>query len=216
MQTTLAANDLPGPGHMRRLGIVTDQLQDEIGLGRRADIGATAWISTPSAVRELLGPQIVGRPLHLLLAGATQKVQQKNILALEDGVSLELRTPMTVRLLQIQQALPRSLDGLANLLQAVDRLRRRLRISPGGLQDSLQRHLIHSSSTLPRHKNPRTASITDTATAPLEAGRFEQVPGSEFLTCRASYRLCEARSVSITALRLSATLCECLEDTIRA
>ncbi len=167
MQATLATNDLPSLHHVRRIGVVTDQLQDEVGLDRCAHIGASARIACPTALWKLLGSQVVCRLPHLLLASSAQEVQQQNVLALENGVAFELGAPVPVGLLQTQQLLPGPQDRIENLEPAGPQPR----ALPAGQRSWTPEFPAMTSDPwlleTPRHNDQRIPPTTDTAKAPL-------------------------------------------------
>ena len=82
VQSAFTANDFAGSFHMRQVGVVTDQLQDEVCLDRRAQLRTAARIAGPAPVRKLLRPQKVGRLAHPVLISPAQVVQQEHVLTL--------------------------------------------------------------------------------------------------------------------------------------
>ena len=136
--------------HVRRCRVVAGELQDQVGLGRRAHLGRSAREAGPGAVAALAGAQEVGQALELPAGAALQEVEGERVLGLEDGVALELSAPVTVGTLERQQVVAGRLHGVPYLPQL------------GGWRRS------PSPATSPTHPQ---AALTEAQAQPLGADR---------------------------------------------
>ena len=108
-----AQDHLARPDHVRRVAVVAGELQGEVGLHRDADVGRPSFVVGPSAARQLLAPEVLGRLLDPLLARPPEEVQGQDVLGLEDRVALELAAPVAVRPLNGKQIALRGGDSVA-------------------------------------------------------------------------------------------------------
>src|SRR5215472_11642485 len=90
---------------------IAGQLQTEIALYGRADVGGTSSVNTPAAILVLVLKNVARRFAETFLLSATQKRVQQDIVRLEGGVSLELAAPVALFMLLRKQLLAGSIDG---------------------------------------------------------------------------------------------------------
>src|SRR5206468_11054892 len=122
VQSSEPVDDVPRPGHVRRLPVVADQLQGEVGLGGGADVGGSAGEARPAARLELLAPQVLRGLSDARLAAAAEEVHRQHVLGLEDRVPLELAAPVAVFALNGKQIPARGRDRVADF-QSLCRIR---------------------------------------------------------------------------------------------
>jgi len=102
---------VPGLDHVRGVGGVSLELEDEVGLDRSAHLGRAARVEGPTAPGQLLTAQVLGGFDRTRLVGPAQEMEEEEVLGLEDGVAFELAAPVAVRPLLSEQVLAGSLDG---------------------------------------------------------------------------------------------------------
>ncbi len=101
--------DIARTGHVLALRFVSGELEGKVSLDRRRDVRIPTQKMSPAAVRQLLPPQTLSRLADLVAPAAAEELHHQDVLRLEDRVALELRTPVTVRLLKLQKVLASTL-----------------------------------------------------------------------------------------------------------
>jgi hypothetical protein len=96
--------------HVRRFRIVAHQLEREIGLHRRGDVGIAVREQRPSAARALDAAQIVGEPRLHVAVDVVEEMLEQDVLGGNGGVGLEREHEMPVRRLPAKQRSPRLID----------------------------------------------------------------------------------------------------------
>ncbi len=98
-------------GHVRRLDVVADHFQREIGFHAGAHVEGPIVNERPAAMVPLDPPQIDGdQPLELKIGLFAAKVPQEHIFGRDRRVGLELEAPMAVLVLAGEQRLRRARD----------------------------------------------------------------------------------------------------------
>ena len=106
--------------HVRRVGIVADHLQREIGLDAGADVERARVDERPAAMIALDSPEIDGdQALEFEIGLLAAKMPEQHVFGRDRRVGLELEAPMAVVTLLGEQRLRRA----GNV--ALQRLRRR-------------------------------------------------------------------------------------------
>ena len=97
------------------VGRSAGQLQREVRLHRRADVGRPARIDRPAAARELMVLDVSGTADADLVRLPAQKGHQQDIFRFEDRVAFELADPVALVFLPVQEpvagALERGVEG---------------------------------------------------------------------------------------------------------
>ena len=89
---------LAGADHVRRVDVVADHLQREIGLHRRADVEGAAVEQRPAAVLALDAAQVdADLALQLQVVRLAEIVAQQHVFGRDGGVGLQLEHPVAVR-----------------------------------------------------------------------------------------------------------------------
>ena len=95
-------------GHMRRIGVVADHLQREIGFHTGAHVEGPIVNKRPAAMVALNAPQIDGdQSLEFEIGLFAAKVSQQHIFGRDRRIGLEFETPMAVLVLTGEQRLRR-------------------------------------------------------------------------------------------------------------
>ena len=107
-RTAIREDRLARPGHVRRLDVVADHLQREIGLNAGAHVEGACVNERPAAVVPLDSPKIDGdQALEFEIGLLAAKVSQEHIFGRDRRVGLELEAPMAVLVLAGEQRLRR-------------------------------------------------------------------------------------------------------------
>ena len=105
-------------GHVRRLRIVADHLEAEIGLHRRADVEGSIMKQRPSTMCALDAAQInADLVLELGRVRLTEVLPQQNILGRNRRVGFEFEYPMPVIALLTYQCIGRAVDSAVDFAQ---------------------------------------------------------------------------------------------------
>ena len=116
----MGENGFARAAHMRRVGIVADHLEREIGLDAGAHVERACVNERPAAMVALNPPKIDGdQALELEIRLFAAKMPEQHVFGGNGGVGLELEAPMAVIALQGEQRL----RGAGNM--AFEDLRRR-------------------------------------------------------------------------------------------
>ena len=104
---------------MRRVRIITGNLQCVIRLDRAADVHLSALIQRPAALRLLMGTQ-VRRESHLegAASGSPRKVQHQDEFGGDGAVRFELEQPIALRVLRSGQGIAGSGNGTLRAMTA--------------------------------------------------------------------------------------------------
>ena len=142
----------PRAAHVRRLGIVADQLQRVVGLDRRAEVALAAGIERPAAVSTLPGAQIDPDPALERVVDVAEKMLVENVFRRDRRVGLELEDPVPVGALQLHEAAPGIVDRLGQApgrqlgrIEAARHLGRAPRLGHAFAQARSLRRLDHST-----------------------------------------------------------------------
>ena len=94
--------------HVRRVGIVADHLEREIGLDARADVERAGVDERPAAMVALDAPQIDGdQALELEIGLLAAEMAEQHVFGRDGRVGLELEAPVAVLALRGEQRLRR-------------------------------------------------------------------------------------------------------------
>ena len=100
-------NRIARTAHMRRVRIITDQLQRVVSLDRCTDIEITVMVKRPATVLGFLNsPQIDGKLALNLVVRLAKVVIEHNIFGGDRRICLKFERPMAVTLLLIEQPVP--------------------------------------------------------------------------------------------------------------
>ena len=96
-------------GHMRRIGIVADHLEREVGLDAGAHVEGPSVNERPAAMVALNAPKIDGdQSLEFEIGLFAAKMPQQHIFGRDRRIGLEFETPMAVLVLTGEQRLRRA------------------------------------------------------------------------------------------------------------
>ncbi len=110
-RAAMGENGFARTGHVRRLDVVADHLQREIGFHARAHVEGASVNERPAAMVPLDSPKIDGdQALEFEIGLLAAKVSQEHIFGRDRRVGLELETPMAVLVLAREQRLRRPRD----------------------------------------------------------------------------------------------------------
>ncbi len=146
---------LARPHHVRRIRIVADQLEGEVGLDARADVEVAAGIERPAAVVGLSGPKIDRDPALKLGIDLVEEMLEQHVLRGDGRIGLELEDPVPVGLLALLEPAAGFLDHLGELLarrseeiEAPREIGRSPGIGDGFPETGFLRHLHHFTPAL--------------------------------------------------------------------
>ena len=113
-----------GTHHVRRLDVVADHLEREIGFDRGGDVEGAGMIERPAAMLALDAAQVIADlPFELEVGRLGEVVHQQDIFRRDGGVGLELEHPMAVAALLLEQGRRRvaqhPLDGIVPLVTII-------------------------------------------------------------------------------------------------
>ena len=91
----------PGPDEVRRVGCVAGELQPEIRLDGRVELGRPAFIDAPAAVGKLAPADVIGQLRHR--RRAMEDVEIQNVVGFERRVRLEFAAPVPLVGLALKQ-----------------------------------------------------------------------------------------------------------------
>ena len=120
--------------HVRRVDVVADHLQAEVGLDAGRDVEGAVVVERPAAVLALDAAQVdADLALQLQVLGLAEVVLQQDELRRDGAVGLQLEHEVTVRPLRLQQGVQGAGD---ELLHAVEGRRRLGGLGGGVVHDS--------------------------------------------------------------------------------
>ncbi len=103
-------------GHVRRVRVIPEKLQNEVRLDGCAHLRRAAVVDRPTSIRQLQASDAARHLLHALLLRPSQELEQQDVLRLEHAVRLELAPPVPVLQLESQEVLSREMDRPIELL----------------------------------------------------------------------------------------------------
>ena len=107
----MGENGFARMGHVRRLDVVPDHLQREIGFHTCAHVERACVHERPAAMVPLDPPEIDGdQPLEFEIGLFAAKVPQEHVFGRDRRVGLELEAPMAVLVLAREQRIRRARD----------------------------------------------------------------------------------------------------------
>lgn len=99
---------------MRRLGIVAEQFEGEVGLDGAAEIAGAAGEEAPATIALLNPAKVVANERQCGLILLAEDELQEYVFGFENAVALELAHPVALGLLKLQEGILGAVDGPGN------------------------------------------------------------------------------------------------------